>query len=108
MKKYKNHIIGVIILLVGFGVGWMLKPSQASVDTQDHSEHSTDMSGDVESAGDEIWTCSMHPQIRQNEPGLCPICEMDLIPLDDSFSNDDPTVLQMSLEATKLAQIETT
>lgn len=27
------------------------------------------------------WTCSMHPQIRQPAPGLCPICNMDLIPL---------------------------
>ena len=28
-----------------------------------------------------IYTCSMHPQIRQQETGLCPICAMDLIPL---------------------------
>ena len=35
-------------------------------------------------AGDETWTCSMHPQIRQPNPGPCPICEMDLIPLQDS------------------------
>lgn len=27
----------------------------------------------------QVWTCSMHPQIRQNEPGKCPICGMDLI-----------------------------
>jgi Cu(I)/Ag(I) efflux system membrane fusion protein len=25
------------------------------------------------------WTCSMHPQIRQDKPGSCPICGMDLI-----------------------------
>jgi Cu(I)/Ag(I) efflux system membrane fusion protein len=25
------------------------------------------------------WTCSMHPQIRQDKPGQCPICGMDLI-----------------------------
>ena len=25
----------------------------------------------------------MHPQIRQPNEGLCPICEMDLIPLED-------------------------
>ena len=28
-----------------------------------------------------IWTCSMHPQIRQDHPGNCPICEMALVPL---------------------------
>jgi membrane fusion protein, copper/silver efflux system len=26
-----------------------------------------------------VYTCSMHPQIRQNEPGNCPICGMELV-----------------------------
>jgi Cu(I)/Ag(I) efflux system membrane fusion protein len=32
---------------------------------------------------DEIayYTCSMHPAVRQNGPGKCPICDMDLIPV---------------------------
>ncbi len=25
------------------------------------------------------YTCSMHPSVRQNAPGKCPICDMDLI-----------------------------
>lgn len=29
----------------------------------------------------QLWTCSMHPQIRLPNPGKCPICAMDLIPL---------------------------
>lgn len=28
----------------------------------------------------EVWTCSMHPQIRLGGPGSCPICSMPLIP----------------------------
>jgi Cu(I)/Ag(I) efflux system membrane fusion protein len=31
--------------------------------------------------GDTVWTCSMHPQVRESGPGQCPICGMDLIPL---------------------------
>ena len=27
------------------------------------------------------WTCSMHPQIRLDKPGQCPICGMNLIPV---------------------------
>ncbi len=27
------------------------------------------------------YTCSMHPQIVENEPGSCPICGMDLTPI---------------------------
>jgi len=29
-----------------------------------------------------IWTCPMHPQIRQDHPGSCPICGMALEPLE--------------------------
>ena len=38
--------------------------------------------GGADGASSTLWTCSMHPQIRQPNPGLCPICEMDLIPLE--------------------------
>lgn len=31
-----------------------------------------------------IWTCSMHPQIRRDGPGSCPICGMDLVPVKES------------------------
>lgn len=27
------------------------------------------------------YTCSMHPQIRQDKPGNCPICGMNLVPM---------------------------
>jgi Cu(I)/Ag(I) efflux system membrane fusion protein len=27
------------------------------------------------------WTCGMHPAIRSEEPGKCPICNMDLVPV---------------------------
>jgi Cu+-exporting ATPase len=32
-------------------------------------------------AGATVWTCPMHPEIRRNEPGACPICGMALEPL---------------------------
>lgn len=28
-----------------------------------------------------LWTCGMHPNVIQSEPGQCPICQMDLVPL---------------------------
>jgi len=33
------------------------------------------------SKGAELWTCGMHPEVIQEEPGTCPICHMDLTPL---------------------------
>ena len=103
MKNYKQYIIGALLLLGGLAIGWFLKPSSNNAMTADIHNHAETS----DSGGEEIWTCSMHPQIRQNEFGICPICEMDLIPLDNSMSNDDPTILRMSKEAAKLAQVET-
>ncbi|GLR17340.1 efflux RND transporter periplasmic adaptor subunit [Portibacter lacus] len=104
MNNYKIYIIGGLMLIAGILIGWLLQPSPAET-VHDHSTHSNKTeTGD----GEEIWTCSMHPQIRQNEPGLCPICEMDLIPLDNSLGSDDPTILKMSKASAKLAQIQTT
>lgn len=36
----------------------------------------------------QLWTCPMHPQIIQKEPGKCPICHMDLVPLEDHTKKD--------------------
>ena len=30
----------------------------------------------------QLWTCSMHPQVIQEERGVCPICHMQLTPLE--------------------------
>ena len=31
----------------------------------------------------QLWTCPMHPQIVREEPGQCPICGMELVPLEE-------------------------
>ncbi len=56
------------------------------------------------------YTCSMHPQIRADEPGQCPICGMDLIPVDSAGASTDdfPNRVQLSERARALAQINTT
>ena len=56
----------------------------------------------------QVWTCSMHPQIRKDKPGKCPICSMDLILLTQSSThyNSQQTVT-LSDRAIKLAEIQT-
>ncbi len=54
-----------------------------------------------------IWTCAMHPQIRMHEPGKCPICAMDLIPLVQSGQSVDPGAIHMTKEAAQLANVLT-
>ncbi len=37
----------------------------------------------VDEGGDgPLWTCGMHPQVVQSEPGTCPICGMNLTPME--------------------------
>lgn len=54
-----------------------------------------------------IWTCAMHPQIRMDHPGKCPICGMDLIPLTQSTAQVNPDAVMMTEEGIKLAEVQT-
>lgn len=54
--------------------------------------------GDEQAAGDTFFTCGMHPWVILPEPGLCPICHMELTPLDPAkFTGEisiDPVLVQ--------------
>src|SRR5699024_3000713 len=54
-----------------------------------------------------VWTCSMHPQIRQHEAGDCPICGMDLIPVEKEPAPKNPNAIRMTDYALKLANVQT-
>jgi Cu+-exporting ATPase len=44
-----------------------------------------------------IWTCPMHPQIRRDAPGSCPICGMALEPLEPPAEEQaNPELIDMS------------
>ena len=44
-----------------------------------------------------VWTCPMHPQIRQDHPGSCPICGMALEPLEPTAEEQvNPELIDMS------------
>lgn len=107
---YKNkYVIYAAILIVGIVLGRLFFPGSSSGDhSAEHSEehHDHDHGDDAT-----VWTCSMHPQIRMDEPGLCPLCAMDLIPLQTTGSGDasiDPDAIQLSVEAAALANVQTT
>jgi Cu(I)/Ag(I) efflux system membrane fusion protein len=54
------------------------------------------------------YTCSMHPQIRQNEPGQCPLCGMALTPVSNKKGGESsPFVLEMTPEAVALSNVQT-
>lgn len=87
------------ILLIGLLLGWLIFGGNDS-QSNSHEEH-------AETTKETIWTCSMHPQIKAKEQGKCPICGMDLIPLDTNLTASNPMALQMTEDAMKLANIQT-
>ncbi len=96
----KKNILLCIALLLSFLAGRHLF----------HQEPVPDTSQSLPKAGADatVWTCSMHPQIQQVEPGACPICGMDLIPLEpDSEAGEGPRTLRMSEASRSLAAIQT-
>ena len=52
-----------------------------------HSRKALDASA-VGAESGTIYTCPMHPQIRRNAPGTCPICGMALEPLNPATSEE--------------------
>ncbi len=110
MKNIINnkYFLLAITLLIGIFLGWLLKPSAHQ--TIKPSNHQTIKPSDHQhEASEEVWTCSMHPQIRQSEPGQCPICGMDLIPASTRRSTAVANLMvhEMTPEAVAMANINT-
>lgn len=60
----------------------------------DHAEGATPSHTD--SAPGTIYTCPMHPEVRQVGPGTCPKCGMALEPLDATAEQDDTELNDMT------------
>lgn len=101
----KNSIFIVAAAIVGLLAGYLFfgnsSHEEMVMETQDHEGHN-------HSSEAEVWTCSMHPQIRQSEPGSCPICSMDLIPAETSVDGLSEDQFKMTENAMALANVQTT
>lgn len=111
MKKHRNYKIFKLssnkyfnyslFILGGFFIGWLI--------FNDRTKNESGSIQAAETARNEIWTCAMHPQIRMPEPGDCPICGMDLIPLTQNGTTSvDPEAIQLTKEAAAMANVVTT
>ncbi|MDC1106961.1 efflux RND transporter periplasmic adaptor subunit [Prolixibacteraceae bacterium] len=101
MKKI--YIIIITTLVLGILIGRQFKSSEVI------HNHKHDTTHSEKKQSKDIWTCSMHPQIRQDHPGDCPICGMDLIKLVEDNQSDSVNEDQISLSPASLkqAQVET-
>jgi Cu(I)/Ag(I) efflux system membrane fusion protein len=90
------------VVVVAFSLGYFSSGGRDAGATNENHPHEPERRATV-------WTCSMHPQIQLPEDGKCPICFMDLIPLEENAGDElTPRQLRMSEAAVQLARIETT
>ena len=101
MKRIlKNtYLRTALLVLSGLFLGWLIFHKASPSDTtkfatETHAKH-------------QIWTCAMHPQIRMNAPGKCPICGMELIPLIENATVVNPNSIVMSASAMQIANVQT-
>lgn len=87
-------ILLIVLLGVGQRTGWIRSGS-------------LNMASTSESSTNEIFTCPMHPQIRQSKPGRCPICGMALVPATSSGADLDEFAVRIEPAQRRLANIKT-
>ncbi len=100
-KLFSNQYVrGGLFIAIGLFLGWAVFHSPEKVGEK--------VKQTVVESKSEIWTCSMHPQIRMDKPGKCPICAMDLIPLISiAASQSDPEAIHLTKESAQLANVMT-
>jgi len=98
MNFLKNNKMTIGLILVAFFIGMRFSSGDSTTHSDKH---------EAQSSENQVWTCSMHPNVQLPESGQCPICFMDLIPLESGSSSLEPNQLSMSESAMKLANIET-
>jgi copper-(or silver)-translocating P-type ATPase len=62
-----------------------------------HHAHATPPVDPATVAEGAIWTCPMHPEVRRDGPGSCPICGMALEPLEPALDEGpNPELIDMT------------
>lgn len=108
IKENYKLIIGVFV--IGILIGFLINTTCSDLSESPNHQISESSDQQITKSSDQIYTCSMHPQIRQKGPGLCPICAMELIPAastDNNQTGTNPNEIQMTESAAQLANIQT-
>lgn len=72
-KKKLAVLLVAAVLLIGTNLitFYVFNPSNPVSEEHEHKDDG------------QLWTCGMHPNVIQDEPGNCPICGMNLTPIDN-------------------------
>lgn len=80
------RLMNKIIIILSFC--FLIVACENKNSRSNHEDH-----GQAKAKIESFYTCPMHPQIKQDEAGKCPICHMNLVKveIDNSAMNDEKT-----------------
>jgi len=73
-EELANPYMGPAMPSCGNATDWTVPRPRSMSEIEAHVTHVHE--GDLSH-----YTCSMHPSVRSQEPGTCPLCSMDLVPV---------------------------
>lgn len=80
MNRNRLVIVLVIVAVAGAGGAWLA--------SREHHHQLVKMTDEQSKV---YWTCPMHPQVRQDHPGNCPICGMKLVKKEEGVAAENNT-----------------
>lgn len=103
MTKTKKHkILGIVLVLIiatfilytyGSNIPLINKIPIFAGENEHEYRPVFDEEGEVD-----YWTCAMHPSVRLRDPGKCPICSMDTVPVWKKGNSQTEPVTQAKME----------
>lgn len=88
MNQRKGLLLGVLLIVIaGTLLYTFFYRSSNETMSQDHTHENQS-----------IYTCPMHPEIRENKPGSCPICHMKLVKVTDESSSETGETRQKNIK----------
>ena len=105
LSAHRTALIVAACVVAAFVLGYLIGGARPG----EHDHPAPSVAPSSEEGRAAVWTCAMHPYIRESQPGRCPVCGMVLIRVAPGAGKYAPgrRELELSEAARKLADIRT-